>query len=65
LLTIFNEVYKISNLLQREGQGVSNQAFNRDNHKAYTCPTNVEEAENRAKQTLTKPVNTKDSNENQ
>jgi len=33
-------------------QGVSNQAFNRDNHEASTHQTNIEEAENGAKQIL-------------
>jgi len=33
--------------------------LNRDNHRAYACQTNVEEAENEAKWTLQKPVNTK------
>jgi len=43
---------------------VSNQAFNRDNHGACACQTNMKEAKNGAKQTLAKDVNTKDANEN-
>jgi len=39
-------------------QGVSNQAFNQDNHEACARQRNVEEAKNGAKWTLAKLVNT-------
>jgi len=42
-------------LLNSCKERVSNQAFNRDNHKACARQTNVKEAENRAKRTLAKP----------
>jgi len=46
-------------------QGVLNQAFNLDYQEACAHQTNVEEAKNGASQTLAKPINNKDTNENQ
>jgi len=42
--------------LQREEARVSNQAFNRDHQEACTHQMNMEEAQNRASQTLAKPM---------
>jgi len=63
-LTILNEFYKISNLLQREEAMSVNQAFNRDHQEACAHQTNMEEAQNGASRTLVKPMNNKDVNEN-
>jgi len=55
---------KLLTSCKEKRQGVSNQTFNRHLQEVCTHQTNVEEVQNRASQTLAKPMNNKDANKN-
>jgi len=55
---------KLITSYKEKRHGVSNQAFNRDHQQACAHQTNMEEAQNGASQTLAKPMNNEDANEN-